>query len=58
MTTTAQKTIKWTRPMLRLFKVEYQIAVEKKLDVFTFQGNEFVTAFAKYLIEYLEGVFK
>ena len=48
------KTINWTLPMLKRFKKEYQKAVSNKSDLFTFDGNEFVTGYAKYLLEYLE----
>lgn len=32
----------------------YGKAVEAKLEQFTFDGHEFVTAYAKYLLEYLD----
>lgn len=48
--------INWNRPMLERFKAAYKEAVENDQIAFTFDGNEFVTGYAKYLIEYLEGV--
>lgn len=32
----------------------YSDAVEQKLDQFTFEGHEYVTGYAKYLLEYLD----
>lgn len=52
------KTITWTLPMLRRFKVAYEQAVRDKKDTFVFDGNEFVQGYAKYLIEFLEGHFR
>jgi hypothetical protein len=43
--------ITWTRPMLERFKTAYDAATG---DTFVFDGNEFVVAYARYLIEYLE----
>ena len=43
--------IAWTRPMLERFKVARTDAGGKN---FTFDGHEFVSNYAKYLIEYLE----
>lgn len=42
--------------MLRRFKRAYKIACEEnpKFETFTFDGNEFVKNYAKYLVEYLE----
>ena len=35
-------------------KIAYDKAVEEGLDMFTFKGNEVLTNYAKYLIEYVE----
>lgn len=51
----AQGSILWDRPMLRRFKKAYFEALPDA--TFTFEGHEFVTNYAKYLIEYLEGIF-
>lgn len=32
----------------------YNDAVEKRLDQFTFEGQEYITGYAKYLLEYLD----
>jgi hypothetical protein len=41
-----------TRDALRK---EYDQAVEDNKDSFVFDGNEFVTGYAKYLLQYLDG---
>lgn len=48
--------INWDRAMLERFKIAWIKARAAKLDSFKFDGNEFVTSYATYLIEYLEGV--
>jgi hypothetical protein len=50
--------IQWSKPKLDRFKVEYQKAVDNKKESFVFEGNEFVTGYAKYLIEYLNATLK
>lgn len=49
-----QKYISWDKLMAKRLKKRYQQAVENGEKDFTFEGNEFVTNFAKYLLEYLE----
>lgn len=49
-------TITFDRETLRKFKKSYKYAVMLDTANFTFQGHDFNTAFAKYLIEYLEPV--
>lgn len=51
------KTIQWNKPMLERFRKEYQRAVENNQEVFTFDGNEFLPDYAKYLIQYLDSQF-
>ncbi len=46
-----QATIAWTRPMLERFKVAWACADGKN---FTFDGYEFDSRYAKYLIEHLD----
>ncbi len=46
--------IEWTQPKFRRFKAEYARQSKAGADTFSFDGNEFVTAYAKYLIEYLK----
>lgn len=48
--------INWDRPMLERFKKAYDAARKAGDTQFEFDGNVFVTDYAKYLIEYLEGV--
>ena len=52
------KTITWTEPKLKELKAAYDNAVRLKSDQFYLGEDLFVTAYAKYLIEYLEGIFK
>lgn len=49
--------IEWTLDMLKRFKARYKRAVQNSEDVFVFDKHEFLTAYAKYLIEWLEGQF-
>lgn len=44
--------------MLKRFKAAYQIARKVGEHSFTFEGNEYLVSYAKYLIEYLELVFR
>lgn len=46
--------INFTPDQYRAFKKRYNKAVKAKENSFMFEGREFVTAFAKYLLEYLE----
>jgi len=50
-----QKKISWTPAMLARFKLA--LADHKENDVIVFDGNEFVVAYGRYLVEYLEGQF-
>ena len=50
----SEKMIAWDRPMLERLKKALDVAVVTGKDTFMFEGNEFVVAYAKYLIEYLE----
>lgn len=52
------KTIQWTGIKLVRFKIAYRNARVNKAETFHFEGNEFVTNYAKYLIEYLDSKFK
>lgn len=44
--------------MLASFRETYDVAVEYKLDQFPFNGAQFVTSYARYLIEFLDGHFR
>lgn len=48
-----QNTVTWTRPMLARFKQAHKKANGSE---FIFDGNRYVSDYAKYLIEYLEDV--
>ena len=50
--------IMFDRPMLNRLKKAYDRATSESKDMFTFEGNDYVTNYAKYLIEYLEEKFK
>ena len=47
-------TMEMTPKVLRELKKAYATAVDNNQTIFTFQGKEFVTKFAKYLIEFIE----
>lgn len=47
------KTVNFDKEKLARFKIAYEIAVESNVDVFVFEGQEYLVSFAKYLIEYL-----
>jgi hypothetical protein len=51
-----QEEMEFTRPRLEALKKRYQEAVESKAENFTFDGHLILTDYAKYMIEYLEGV--
>ena len=56
MSETAAKLINWDRPMLKRFKKAYASTEDLADDhVFVFEGNQYVRAYARYLIEFLEG---
>lgn len=52
------KVIEWTPEMLKRFKAARKVAVEKAEVEFNFDGNTFLTSYAMYLIEYLDGQLK
>lgn len=45
---------KFTKASVKKLEKRYKEAVKKKEDVFTFDGHEFVTNYAKYLLQYLK----
>lgn len=52
-----RKTINWTPDLLAQMKQAYEkekAAGRGDKEIFTFDGNEFVMDYAKYLIEFLE----
>jgi hypothetical protein len=56
MSTDNRPTITWDSDKLKRLKAAYRSAVRAGLepdDVFSFEGNDFVVAYAFHLIEYL-----
>ena len=52
------KQLAWTMKQFLAFKKAYSVALNQQSDSFFFEGNEFLTSYAKYLIEYLEPQYK
>lgn len=52
------KTINWTREKLKELKAAYANALKHGASDFYLGDDQFVTAYAKYLIEYLDLQFK
>lgn len=50
--------IPWTTERFVDFKKSYANAQSKSSTTFEWRGHQFVTSYAKYLIEYLEGRLK
>lgn len=50
------QTVSWTSATFRRFKAAYAAAKKVKTSqgTFMFEGNEFVLAYAKHLVEFLE----
>lgn len=51
------KTIDFTEEKLNEFKLEYEKAVKAGKHIFKFHDEEYVTLYAKYVIEYLTDKF-
>ena len=51
-------TINFTYETYNQLKSEYNLAVKNNLKSFMFLGNELLTAYAKYLLEYLKTIFE
>jgi len=49
--------IQFTEKDFEQFKEIYKLHTTSPKQVFEFQGNEYVSGYAKYLIQYLEGKF-
>lgn len=47
--------VTFTAAKLQAFKVAYREAVHAGMESFVFQGREYLTRYAKYVIEHLEG---
>ena len=50
--------INFDKQKLKELKSLYNKAVKESKDWFTYNGDEYLTTYAKYVIEYLEGKFK
>ncbi len=53
-----QNSVSFTKESFKAFQRLYAATVEAKQDTFMFEGNEFFTGYAKYMIEFLKGKFK
>lgn len=51
------KKLSFTKQQFIEFKKKYEIAVKNNSNSFMFKNNEFLTAYAKYLLQYLEPQF-
>ena len=51
-------TVSFDLAMLNRLKKAYEKATSESKDMFTFESNDYVTNYAKYLNEYLEEKFK
>jgi hypothetical protein len=49
--------INFDRPKTERLREAYNLAVSEGLEQFRFEGQELVTAYAKYLLEYLDSKF-
>lgn len=51
------KQVSWTPENLKEFKTAWESANELELESFTWDGNEYLVTYGRYLIEYLDYVF-
>ena len=51
-------TVTFTPESYKLFKQEYDKAVSNHQTQFKFEGNDYLTVYAKYVCEYLDSKFK
>ena len=51
------KQVSWTPESLKEFKTCWKAADDLELESFTFDGNEYLVTYGRYLIEYLDYVF-
>ena len=51
-------TVDWTQEKYMRFRRHYANALDSGKGQFVFEGHGFLTGYAKYLIEHLEGKFK
>jgi hypothetical protein len=53
-----QTTINFTKEKVEELRKLYNHAVENKIELFQFEGNDILTEFAKYMLQYLDSKFK
>ncbi|HEY6021358.1 MAG TPA: hypothetical protein VIY48_16075 [Candidatus Paceibacterota bacterium] len=46
--------VTFDKPKRERLRKAYRAAIRKKQDKFTFDGNEYLACYAKYLLEYLD----
>lgn len=51
-------TVQFTQDKRDALRRAYDTAVKAKHETFTFEGSELLVAYAKYLLEYLDGEFR
>jgi len=51
-------TLSFDKATYQRLKKEYQKSVDNNIEMFIFDGHELLTAYAKYLIEYLKSKFE
>lgn len=51
------KTVSWTPESLEKFKAAWKAADDAEKESFTFDENEYLVTYGRYLIEYLDQVF-
>lgn len=54
----AENMVEFNAESFKKFRARYNTAIEKSENSFVFEGNEYLTSYAKYVIEYLEPKFK
>lgn len=50
-------TISFNKESFQNFKNQYETSVKNNEEMFVFDGNDFLTSYAKYVIEYLRPKF-
>lgn len=53
----SDKMISWNKEMVKRLRKAYDTAVKDQKTEFIFDENQYLTTFAKYLLEYLEPKF-
>lgn len=52
------KTVQFTADKRDALRRAYNTAVKAKSETFTFEGNEYLVKYVKYVLEYLDGEFR